>query len=468
MKTQMRRLTVYLFILLCAVAHVEAADLFEKAYVPGTVSSVKRGTVIKTSSGSIYEVTSYTYEYPHETNPEIVVLKDWNTYKIIMNGVDEPIECKLLVAPRDGRVPTAQPASTGRVPSRPEPPLPPDLFKKVQPSLAILTTKNGVGSAFVLDMDGKKYLITNDHVLRGGDPVKAALLDGRVLQLGSVEVANTRDLVRVHVKSTDAQALSLASIGATVGQTVGVFGNSEGSGVATSIGGRLLGVGPETIETDAPFVRGNSGSPIVTTDGHVLAVASFVTRSSDPDDWVKQGTRFTNVRRFGTTLSGIKWVPMEWDQYMIRASALADIETFCIDLYHLRYTDAFVDAGTKLFDYEYAEQRERYQRFFGLCKLLADAVETFNPAIQRERSARYYAKESTRGGVQRRIDAERYAKMDAMVANSRFKEHAAAYRKVYTEAHRFITRNDWITDGLKSEAVFWLKVLRIVTEKTDE
>jgi len=253
-----------------------------------------------------------------------------------------------------------------------------------------------------------------------------------------------------------------------IGEAVSVFGNSEGGGVATSISGKLVGIGPVLIEIDAAFVRGNSGSPILDPKGEVLGVATFAVRDADPNDWVKQGTRFTQVRRFGVRLNDAKWKVIDATQYFQRADALADIETFCIDLYNLRFTDQFVDASTKLFDYRYEREKKRYRLCVGLCKLLADAVATFNPGIQRERSARYYAKESTTGGVQKRIDAQRYATMDAMIANQRYKEHAAAYKKVYTDASNFIRRNDWLAQRMKDDAAFWLEVLKIVTEKTEE
>jgi len=346
--------------------------------------------------------------------------------------------------------------------------IPSNLFDATRGALAIISAGHVTGSGFVAVMNAKRYLITNEHVLRGGQPFSATLLNGQTLKLGTLDVAEDRDVVRFELVATNVPALPLSTTPHSIGDAVGVFGNSEGGGVATSIFGKLVGLGPVLIETDAAFVRGNSGSPILDDKGEIVGVATFAVRDTDPNDWVKQGTRFAQVRRFGVRLNGTKWKTINAAQYFLRADALADLETFCLDLYNLRVTGQFIDANTRLFDYRYEEEKKRYRRCVGLCKLLADAVATFNPAIQRERSANYYAKESTSERVQKRIDAQRNASMNVMIANQRYQEHAAAYKKVYANASVFIQHNDWLAQRMKDDAAFWLEVLKIVTRKTED
>ncbi len=213
------------------------------------------------------------------------------------------------------------------------------LAPNVQKSMVIIETARGRGSGFILNMQGRKYLVTNDHVLRGGLPFRATLIDGTRLVTARVEVENTRDLVRLPLlKSDRLAALRLASRDPLIGEPVGVFGNSDGASVVTGIPGRILGIGPAAIEVDARFVQGNSGSPIVLADGSVVGVATFVTLSPQARDWVKRGTRFSNVRRFGVRFNGVRWVPMKDEEYVVRADYLADLETFCRDVLALYYT----------------------------------------------------------------------------------------------------------------------------------
>jgi S1-C subfamily serine protease len=45
--------------------------------------------------------------------------------------------------------------------------------------------------------------------------------------------------------------------------------------VIRTLPGKILGIGPDKIEVDCEFICGNSGGPIVNSDGRLLALASF-------------------------------------------------------------------------------------------------------------------------------------------------------------------------------------------------
>ena len=72
----------------------------EETYLEGSISgTVKKGRIFKTSSGSIYEVTGLTLQLVLELSPKVIVLRDGNLYKLIVEGFDEPLYCKQLRAP---------------------------------------------------------------------------------------------------------------------------------------------------------------------------------------------------------------------------------------------------------------------------------------------------------------------------------------------------------------------------------
>lgn len=50
-------------------------------------------------------------------------------------------------------------------------------FKYVRDKLAIIECKEGSGTGFLLEMDGKTYLISNEHVLRSAETPRIRLLD---------------------------------------------------------------------------------------------------------------------------------------------------------------------------------------------------------------------------------------------------------------------------------------------------
>lgn len=199
------------------------------------------------------------------------------------------------------------------------------LYDCVIKSIVLIECGDSSGSGFVARMRNVNYLFTNKHVIRSGNPVVAKLLDGQKLSLGTCQIADGVDLARFIVK-TPVSALSISSSEPKIGQNVFIYGNSDGAGVATEIKGKILGVSGSLVETDAPFVQGNSGSAILADDGSVIGVATFALRADpSPSDWVKAGTRFSGTRRFGVRFNVRKWIPFDRDK--IVQSEYAAIET---------------------------------------------------------------------------------------------------------------------------------------------
>lgn len=197
-----------------------------------------------------------------------------------------------------------------------------DVFARVKDSLIIVQCDDSSGSGFIMEMEeGKKYFITNKHVIEGQKRVAAFLLNGKELQLGSFQVATNRDLVRFALRKDAPNGLKGIEGEPNLGENIYVFGNSDGSGVATDLKGKILGVGPEIIEVDAKFVRGNSGSAVLNDNGEVVGVATFATMDANPNDWTKSDTRFKDVRRFAVRLTEVVWESMRYSEFHKRALA---------------------------------------------------------------------------------------------------------------------------------------------------
>lgn len=189
------------------------------------------------------------------------------------------------------------------------------LFDRVKNCLAIIKAGNGTGTGFLVKLDGKVWLVTNEHVLRGGAPLSATLPDGRSLKFSpTIEVAANRDLARLLVEG-DYEALEWFPEPAKQNQKIHVYGNSDGGGVLTEEDGHVLGVGGDRIEVEANFVEGNSGSAVLDNKGRVLAVATYAERWNEPGKWIKAGTRYNGPRRYGVRLNGVKWEKVPWKTY---------------------------------------------------------------------------------------------------------------------------------------------------------
>ncbi len=343
------------------------------------------------------------------------------------------------------------------------------LFARARTALVIISTAGGSGSGCIVSMGGKRYLVTNEHVTRSGLPLTAKLLNGAQLVCTNMAVANDRDLVRFELAGESMPALAVSSEESSIGDAVAVFGNSDGGGVVTSIAGKVLGVGPERIEVDAPFVSGNSGSPIIDTNGAVLGIATYVTRSPDPNGWVKEGTRFAQVRRFGLRLRDVKWVPMTQSEYQARVEALQDLETYCNDAYALLYTDKYADPQNRLgHRYDFDENKRKYRRNTGLCRVLADVASQYAGFASREVEAAYYARmNGTPATPQQRRELESARYIAGSAAKDRFDQFKQAFAQIYQKPAPMILKTDWITQHFKTEAMFWNGVLKGMTHQKE-
>ena len=204
-------------------------------------------------------------------------------------------------------------------------------FSDISDSLMIIEGETGRGSGFILLMKDKKYIITNRHVITGTKNLKVKSVNGYMPKIKSFELGVDADLVRMEIDESENVKFLVLSKTIDMKESVAVYGNSEGIGVVTEIKGAINGVGPAVIETTAGFVSGNSGSPIMNKKGEVLGVATFATQNK-MQDWVAQGTRFENVRRFGLRLDSVKWFGVSSNEFCNQNQLLSEAETYFSDL----------------------------------------------------------------------------------------------------------------------------------------
>jgi serine protease Do len=139
-----------------------------------------------------------------------------------------------------------------------------------------------LGSGFVIAADG--LIVTNSHVVAGAKTVRVRLSDSREVPAQIVGIDAATDIALLRVKLAHLPALRLGSSAkSSVGDAVIAIGNPFGLGQTVTAGiisarGRTLEADPyiDFLQTDAAINRGNSGGPLLATDGTVLGVTSAI------------------------------------------------------------------------------------------------------------------------------------------------------------------------------------------------
>ncbi|UCE85970.1 MAG: trypsin-like peptidase domain-containing protein [Deltaproteobacteria bacterium] len=177
-----------------------------------------------------------------------------------------------------------------------------DVFRSVSPAVVFVTNTlvrrdffslnamrvpRGNGSGFVWDEEG--HIVTNFHVVEGGDEFSVTLADGSTLPAELVGVAPRKDLAVLRVDTSEA-ALAPVAVGDSgalvVGQKVLAIGNPFGldrtltTGVISALGREITSPGgtqiDDVIQTDASINPGNSGGPLLDSSGRLIGVNTAI------------------------------------------------------------------------------------------------------------------------------------------------------------------------------------------------
>jgi S1-C subfamily serine protease len=156
-----------------------------------------------------------------------------------------------------------------------------DVFKKVQGKMQ----RAGSGSGFIFSSDG--LIFTNCHVVKGAEKIMVSLLNENEIEASLVGQDPDTDLAILKIYSDGYSVSKLGNADLLqIGQLVIAIGNPLGyqhtvtTGVVSALGRTLRSQNgmlvDNVIQSDAALNPGNSGGPMINTEGEVVGVNTAI------------------------------------------------------------------------------------------------------------------------------------------------------------------------------------------------
>lgn len=181
------------------------------------------------------------------------------------------------------------------------------VYEKVSPSIVSVVVNyvqqgaTGSGSGVVMSEDG--YIVTNNHVVDGGDQYQVIMSDGTSY---SAELVGTDDQTDLAVIKIDATGLTAAEFADSdevkVGDRVFAIGSPGGVEFQNSFtGGYISAINRDVtindrvmslLQTDTAINPGNSGGALINTSGQVIGITSSKLSSSSSSSASIEGMGF--------------------------------------------------------------------------------------------------------------------------------------------------------------------------------
>ena len=186
----------------------------------------------------------------------------------------------------------------------------------ISDNLVTVSCKNKSGhhtsNGYIARMDGKTYLLTRQHTLFGAEKILCKTLSGTTLRPLGIELSASRDIARL-LLDVEAAGFEISDEVA-MNTSICIPENSTTAGTVNKLTGKIIGIGPETVEVSTPFSPENGGAPVLNPDLTVLGISSYVTEPYQ--DAIKRGTQFEfEPRYFCYRIANTDWKPVNWRVY---------------------------------------------------------------------------------------------------------------------------------------------------------
>lgn len=151
-----------------------------------------------------------------------------------------------------------------------------ELFKGLGKGVAVVNTKDSIGSGFVVSHKlGKTFVITNKHVVEYL-PSSIKFADGKEYPSKTVKLGDQLDMALLVADGTLGEPLQLKEGTPDIGSDVIAIGSPSGLEFSLSKGIiSSLRAEDRLIQTDVAINEGNSGGPLIDEKGCVVGINTF-------------------------------------------------------------------------------------------------------------------------------------------------------------------------------------------------
>jgi putative serine protease PepD len=159
----------------------------------------------------------------------------------------------------------------------------PSIYRLARKGVVEVTSPQGQGSGFVYDTNG--HVLTNQHVVAGTSSLTVKLWNGKTYKASVVGTDPSTDLAVLKISAPSSALFPLVlgdSSKLVVGDSVVAIGSPFGldetvtSGIVSALHREMTSPNgfaiDDSIQTDAAINHGNSGGPLLSTQGRVIGI----------------------------------------------------------------------------------------------------------------------------------------------------------------------------------------------------
>jgi serine protease Do len=178
-------------------------------------------------------------------------------------------------------------------------------------SVVSIKTNVAQGTGFIISSDG--YVVTNAHVLEGATYATAITANQNSEYMTLVGYDSDLDLALLKIPGSYEPLEFADSDNVKVGEKVIAIGNPYGlsfsvtEGIISAVHRSVSGYSGKYIQTDAALNSGNSGGPLINSDGEVIGVNNFKLEGENiglalESNYIVDGINSISLRSLNETL----------------------------------------------------------------------------------------------------------------------------------------------------------------------